>query len=414
MTETLNPKQFAWMRGDVARIFDALPDGSTRFVGGCVRNALMGRDGVDVDLATTVKPAAVIDALKIAGIRTVPTGIDHGTITAVINGKPFEITTLRRDVETDGRRAVVAFTTDWREDAHRRDLTMNALYADFDGQVFDPCGQGFDDLKSRTFRFVGDADARVREDYLRILRLFRFVAWYGQEPSGLRGVIDKAALQAARENVSGLKSLSAERVWSEIKKLLSSRDPRRAVRIMLDQGVLEALLPEASNSDGLDALVRLEMREAIAPDPLLRLMAMSAREPLMTALLAKRLKMSKAETSRLRGWADDSTALDPDADDRTKRIAIYTAGRHVIMDRARIRAAGADDPIRSSRWMSLCDLAMGWTPPEFPLTGKDLIKAGVAPGEGLGKKLDALRALWVRSGFAADKDKLLMALNLLG
>ncbi|WP_371395960.1 CCA tRNA nucleotidyltransferase [Fretibacter rubidus] len=411
----LNPQQYAWMREPaVSQLFKAFPKGQLRFVGGCVRNALMGEAVADVDLATPLTPDAVIKVLDAASIRHIPTGIDHGTVTVIIDGKPYEVTSLRKDVETDGRRAVVAFTTDWTEDAYRRDLTMNALYADFDGTVYDPCGQGVDDLKARRFRFVGDADARVREDYLRILRFFRFIAWYGSTHKDGQGVIDADALRACRENAKGLKTLSAERIWSETKKLLSAPDPCRAVRIMLTNDILDTLLPEASNSVGLDAIVALERREAIKPDPLLRLMAMGAREPLAIVLLTKRLKMSNSESTRLRAWADDATALDPNADDRTKRIAIYTAGKQVIIDRARIRAAGSDDPIKSSRWMSLADLAMGWTRPTFPLTGKDLIKAGVEPGEAMGKKMAALKALWVRSGFSVDKDKLLMALKLLG
>jgi len=172
----LNPKQFAWMRGDaVSAIFQALPKGSVRFVGGCVRNALMGVEVGDIDLATQIEPKTVASALDKAKIRYVPTGIDHGTITAVVDKKSFEITSLRKDVETDGRRAVVAFTQDWAEDAQRRDLTINALYADYDGKIYDPTGQGLDDLKVMKFRFVGDAEARVQEDYLRILRFFRFL-----------------------------------------------------------------------------------------------------------------------------------------------------------------------------------------------------------------------------------------------
>ena len=202
---------------------------------------------------------------------------------------------MRKDIETDGRRAVVTFTQDWAEDAQRRDLTINALYASPDGEVFDPTGQGLEDLKALKFRFVGEADMRVKEDYLRIIRFFRFLAWYG---GGAK--VDAAALKACRENRRGLKLLSAERVWSELKKLLSAPDPSRAVRIMLTNEVLEALLPEASNSDGLDRLIALEKREGLAPDPLLRLMAMSAREPLQIALLCKRLKMSNKETQRMR------------------------------------------------------------------------------------------------------------------
>jgi len=416
----LNPQQFAWMREQgVSEIFSALPDGGVRFVGGCIRNALMGHEVSDVDLATQLPPAQVIAALEAASIRYVPTGIDHGTVTAVIDSKPYEITSLRKDVKTDGRRAVVSFTSDWAEDAQRRDLTFNALYADYDGQIFDPTGQGLEDLglegsQPSRFRFVGDADARVKEDYLRILRFFRFLAWYGRSSSGKMSKPDAASLKACRENAKGLKKLSAERVWMELKKLLLAPDPARALRIMLTNDILETLLPEASNVEGLELLIALERREAVKPDPLLRLMALSTREPLPMALLTKRLKMSNKEKSRLIQWAADSTALDPNADDRSKRIAIYKADKQVMLDRARLRAAGAEDPITSSRWMSLADLAMGWTPPEFPLTGQDLIKAGETPGVAMGKKLEALKALWVRSGFTVEKDKLLMALKLLG
>ena len=411
----LDPEQFAWMREDgVSAIFSALPEGSVRFVGGCIRNALMGQVVSDIDLATQLPPEKVAAALEAASIRFVPTGIDHGTVTAVIDGKPYEITSLRKDVETDGRRAVVSYTQDWAEDALRRDLTFNALYADFDGQIYDPTGQGLTDLEAQRFRFVGDADARIKEDYLRILRFFRFLAWYGRAANGALSKPDAAALKACRNNAKGLKKLSAERVWMEVKKLLLAPDPCRALRIMLTHDILETILPEASNVEGLELLVALERREAINPDPLLRLMALSTREPLPMALLTKRFKMSNAEKTRLVKWAADSTSLDPNADDRAKRIAIYSAGRDVIMDRARLRAAGAEDPITSARWMSLVDLAMGWTPPDFPLSGKDLIKAGERPGEAMGKKLDALKALWVRSGFTVEKDKLLMALKLLG
>ena len=405
----LNPKQFSWMRSDaVSEIFQALPKGKLRFVGGCVRNALMGVEVGDIDLATQLEPEEVAKALDKAKIRYVPTGIEHGTITAVIEKNAIEITSLRKDVETDGRRAVVAFTQNWAEDAQRRDLTFNALYADYDGKVYDPTGQGLDDLKAMKFRFVGDAEARVQEDYLRILRFFRFLAWYGGDAK-----VDGDALKACRENRRGLKKLSAERVWSELKKLLSAPDPSRAVRIMLTNEILDTLLPEASNAEGLYRMVALERREAITPDPFLRLMAMSAREPLQMALLCKRLKMSTKETARLRAWSDSSIALDPHADDSEKLKAIYFAGKQVVIDRARVRAAGKEDALMSSRWMSLADLAMGWTPPEFPLSGKDLKAAGVEPGPKMGKVLEALKALWVRSNFTADRDKLLMALKLI-
>lgn len=390
-------------------ILAALPDGSTRFVGGCIRNALWGEPVADIDLATQIAPETVVTLLKDAKIKTVPTGIAHGTITAVVSGKPYEITTLRRDVETDGRRAVIAYTDDWAEDAQRRDFTVNALYADQSGEVFDPTGEGLADIEARRFRFVGDADQRVREDYLRILRLFRFVAWYGRDAK-----ITKEALTACRENRSGLKILSAERVWSETKKLLSAPDPVRSVRIMLQQELLDTLLPEASNVDGLSCMVSLEGREAIKPDPMLRLMAMMGREPLPAVLMAKRLRMSNKEADRLKAWASDGESLSSDMSERARMQAIYRSGKQTILDRARLRAAGATDPLESSRWMVLADLALGWTPPAFPLRGADLVKAGVPKGPKLGKALAALEALWVRSGFSTEKPQLLAALKLLG
>ena len=405
----LNPKSYPWMRSkNVTKLFEAFPKDSLRFVGGCVRNSVLGVDVGDVDLATTLDPEAVTTLLKSSGIKYAPTGIDHGTVTAVLNGLPYEITSLRKDVETDGRRAVVSYTQDWAEDAQRRDLTMNALYADYEGTIYDPTGQGLDDIKALKFRFVGEADSRIKEDYLRILRFFRFLAYYGGAAK-----VDASALKACRENKTGLKKLSAERVWTELKKTLSARDPSRALHIMLTNDILETILREASNVDGLMRLVKLEARENIKPDPLLRIMSMSAREPLQMALLCKRLKMSKKETARLRQWSDSSVSLDPHAENKEQLKAIYLAGKQVVIDRSRLRAAGEDDAILSTRWMSLADLAMGWTPPEFPLTGKDLKAAGVEAGPKMGKILEALKALWVRSGFTADREKLLMALNLL-
>ena len=284
-----------------------------------------------------------------------------------------------------------------------------ALYADYDGTVYDPCGRGLDDLNARKFRFVGDAEMRVQEDYLRILRFFRFLATYGGQEK-----VDAASLKACRLHQSGLKSLSAERVWMEVKKLLSAPNPVRTCHIMLTNGILETILPEANNVDGLDVLVTLEDQNGIEPDPLLRLMAMSARESLQIALLAKRLKMSKAETVRLRGWADDGAQLSTDMPERDRLAAIYKSGKTVISDRARLRAAGEEDAIQSSRWMDLADLASNWQIPTFPISGKDLAKAGVPNGPGMGKALKALEALWMRSGFATEKPQLLAALKFMG
>jgi len=397
----------------VRALFAAFPDGTLRIVGGAVRNALLGAPVVDIDLATQLEPDTVIETLKSADIKHVPTGIKHGTITAVINRQPYEITSLRRDVETDGRRAVVAYTTDWSEDAQRRDFTMNALYMDADGTLFDPTGLGEADAQARKLRFVGDADMRVKEDYLRILRFFRFMAYYSGDAK-----VEASALKSCRENQSGLKSLSAERVWMELKRLLSAPNPTRAVTVMHQQGILTTLLSEADNADGLAAMVWLEGREALQPDPLRRLMAMGARLPLPVLTLSRRLKLSKVETARLKAWAESEapvdTLVDPITSDRERLAWIYREGKAVIMDRAILRAAGETDTMKSAYFMSLADLAMGWTPPTFPLTGKDLKKAGFPTGEGMGRLLKALEALWVKSGFTTEKEQLLVAAKMIG
>jgi len=407
--QNLSQEQFALLfDGPVKKVFAAFPSGTLRFVGGCVRNVLLGAKVEDIDLATQLKPAEVEKALLEAGIKAIPTGREHGTITARLEKTNFEITSLRKDVQTDGRRAVIAYTQDWSEDALRRDFTMNALYVDDKGRLYDPTGEGLDDLEARRLRFIENAQDRVTEDYLRILRFFRFMAYYAQDRP-----LDKAALEACRLGRSGLKKLSKERIWSELKKLLSAPQPARALRTMLQQDILEALLPSSSNVDGLEAFLRLEARESLSVDPLLRLMSMSLRDGAAMARLAAELKMSNAETGRLVSWGEDITALDPLADERQKLAAIYHGGRQTVLDRCFLRAAGETDPILSSRWMSLADLALGWTPPEFPITGQDLKDLGIETGPEMGRAMKALKALWVRSGFTADKEKLLMILPMI-
>ena len=405
----LDPKNHDWMRDNaVLAVLDALPAGTTRFVGGCVRNGLLDEPVADIDLATQLEPAGVKSALEQAGIRSVPTGIEHGTITAVVESQPIEITTLRKDVETDGRRAVIAFTKDWAEDAIRRDFTINALYADPDGTLHDPSGQGLDDITARRFRFVGSADDRVKEDYLRILRYFRFLAWYTRDKS-----IDAEALKACRENRHGLKKLSTERVWSELKKLLSAPDPSRAVRIMQTNDILDVVLPEASNTEGLDLMIKFEKAHDLETDPLLRLMAMAGRDEMAMAGLSKRLKLSNSEKSRILSWAGDRTELRPDMDEKDRKRAVYSAGAQVVSDRATLRAVGSEDVIVAERWFDVAKFAQNWEIPEFPIKGRDLKKAGVADGPQMGKILRSLEALWVKSGFEADEKKLLLALNLI-
>ena len=313
MTNRLGPRP--WMTAPATRaVIAALqaaggPD-AARFVGGCVRDALLERDGpdMDIDVATPLTPDAVVLALTGAGLKAVPTGIAHGTITAVAHGRPVEITTLRRDVVTDGRHAVVAFTDDWAEDAARRDFRLNALYADPDGRLHDPTGCGVDDARAGRVVFVGDPRTRIREDYLRILRFFRFFAHYG------RGPADEAAVAACGASTSGLSSLSAERVSKELLKLLAAPDPRPAVRLMVTTGVLATLLPEAGSPVRFEGLVALG---ADGADPVLRLAALLEgpvnveREPARLAMQldADRIHLlSEAELGRLRNQAERAAA----------------------------------------------------------------------------------------------------------
>ena len=275
-------------------VMDALTadGGAARFVGGAVRNALLGEPVGDVDIATPLVPDEVMRRLQAAGLGAVPTGIAHGTVTAVSGGKPFEVTTLRRDVETFGRRAVVAYTTDWAEDAARRDFTMNALYADEDGAIYDYFG-GLADLEARRVRFVGDARTRIREDYLRILRLFRFHAWYG------RGEIDSEALAAAQAEKAGLKLLSGERVQKEVLRLLEAKEPSPAVRVMEQSGILGEILPPGVQTARLERLVAIEAANGFSP---MRCCGWPRFFPTAPRRRASLRKTSNSPMKRATGW----------------------------------------------------------------------------------------------------------------
>ncbi|HEU5482921.1 MAG TPA: CCA tRNA nucleotidyltransferase, partial [Sphingomicrobium sp.] len=280
----------------MAKLLDALgaADGLTRYVGGAVRDGLLGLPVNDVDLATRLRPDEVVERLQVAGLKAVPTGFDHGTVTAVSDGHPYEVTTLRRDVETFGRRATVAYTDDWSEDAARRDFTINALMADpATGEVFDYFG-GLDDLEERHVRFIGDPFERIAEDHLRILRFFRFHARFG------RGVPDSAALRACTERANDLMALSRERIADELLKLLAVDDPSPTVRAMLDCDVLKPVLPEITRNavEPLEALIAAERKAQIAPDPIRRLVALLPRDPAVSETIAARLKLSNKARKR--------------------------------------------------------------------------------------------------------------------
>lgn len=361
--------------------------GAPRFVGGCVRDGLLGRPVTDVDLATRLRPEAVMAALQAAGIRVVPTGIDHGTVTAIADGRPFEITTLRVDVETHGRRARVAFTDDWRADAARRDFTMNALSADPDGTIHDYFG-GAADARAGRVRFVGVPEQRIEEDVLRLLRLFRFHAHYG------RGPLDPAALAAAAAFAPRLSGLPGERIGSEIMKLLSAADPVPAWRAMIDTGVSVQILGACGDIDRLAALVRVEP----APDPVRRLAALAGGCD--AAALADRLRLSNAEAARLEFLLAPPPAALESPTPAALPEALYRHGRGRTVDALLLAAArpGADAVVDLARRAEEAPV------PEFPLRGRDLLALGVTPGPRVGALLSAVERWWIDGGLSAGRE----------
>ena len=370
---------------------------AARFVGGCVRDALLGQATADIDLATPARPESVAAALDKAGIKVVPTGLAHGTVTAVVAPRHYEITTLRRDVETDGRRARVAFDADWAEDAARRDFTINAIYLVPDGTLYDPVG-GIADLKARRVRFVGDPATRIAEDVLRVLRYYRFEARFG----GGNG--DPAARAACRDAVPLLRKLSAERVARELTGLLAAANPVPALRIMAEDGVLASILPEATRLDRLEKLVALEP----GPDALRRLAGVVQVDAAGLGAIAERLRLSGGERDRLVSLAAPRP-LDPTGDERAQRRALYHLGAERYRDLAILSAAegGMDE----ARLAELLALANRWTPPVFPLAGRDVTALGIPTGPRVGELLASVRRWWEDGDFAADRAACLAKLD---
>jgi poly(A) polymerase/tRNA nucleotidyltransferase (CCA-adding enzyme) len=385
-------------------VFEALAtEGApTRLVGGTVRNALLGEPVRDIDMATALTPDVVTQKAEAAGLKVVPTGIEHGTVTIVAHGHPVEVTTLRSDVETDGRRATIRYTLDWEEDAGRRDFTMNAIYCDPDGTLFDPLG-GRDDLEARQVRFIGDPEDRIREDYLRILRFFRFFAFYGH------GRPDAAGLKACVRLKSGMQMLSAERIWSELKRMLEAPDPARAMLWMRTTEVLQMALPESWGIDAIHPLIAAEQAEGWLPDPILRLEAILPPRRERIEELSERLKLAKAETARLMAWATvDQVAADISDADLAKRL--YRDGAQPLRDRfalALAKAAGEEEEASAETLRTRIAFVDNWKKPDFPLAGKDLLEMGFKPGPAMGDVLGALEEKWVESGFATSREALL-------
>jgi poly(A) polymerase len=371
-------------RRGVARVLDALGarDGLTRYVGGAIRDSLLGLPVSDLDLATRIRPEAVVERLQRAKVKAVPTGIDHGTITAISDGKPIEITTLRRDVTTDGRRATVAFTDDWREDAARRDFTINALLADPEtGEIVDYFG-GLPDLEARKVRFIGDPLERIAEDHLRILRFFRFHARFGA------GDPDADALAACAARANDLMALSRERIADELLKLLGLPDPTTTVALMLERAILRPVIPEIDSgaAAALAALIAAERKAHVAPDALRRLAALLPRDAKVAEAVAARLKLSNKAKKRLAAAASGELLSGP-------RVLAYRIGREGALDR--LLLAGDIAGAASIR---------NWDVPRLPIGGGELIRRGLVEGPVVARTLKAVDRAWAEEGFPDGVD----------
>jgi poly(A) polymerase len=379
-------------------VFDALDrDGEeVRIVGGAVRDWLIGR-GVraDIDLATTALPGEVVRRVEAAGLKAVPTGIEHGTVTVIAAGEPFEVTSLREDVETDGRRAKVVFGRDWARDAARRDFTMNALYMRRDGEVVDLVG-GQADAEAGHVRFIGDADQRIREDYLRILRLFRFHAAYG------RGPLDAAALSAAVRNKDGLASLSRERVRAELMKLLVAPRAAETLREMEAAGLLEPVLGGAGDVAAFTRLVAIEAALGLKAEAVRRLGVLAAADPDVASRLKDGLRLSKAEVKRLEPMADPRLALSPDITELERRAALYHMGADAYRDRVLADFARSGAAADDAYWIALATLPAQWSAPKFPINASAFLARGLPPGPQVGAALRHAEALWIERGFKDD------------
>lgn len=385
----------AWLgSAGVRAVLDALTRGGhgARVVGGAVRNALMAQPVKDVDIATTAEPAEVIRLAEAAGLVAVPTGLSHGTVTVVAHHQPIEVTTLRRDIETFGRHARVTFTTDWAEDAQRRDFTINALYCDAAGTVHDPLG-GYPDLANRRVRFIGDTHDRIREDYLRILRFFRFHARYGSGPPDGEGL--SASIRARHD----LRSLSAERIGQEMKKLVVAPGAAATVAVMQESGILPLVLSGVADLAGFARLAAFEAETGRAPEPAVRMTALAVRTAEDALRLTERLRLSNAERDRMLAALAALPVLAMSSGERGDRAALYRLGARAYGDGVLLALArGLVPPAAAPARLTLPDR---WTPPRFPLSGRDVTAAGIR-GPAVGVLLRALEDGWIAEDFEPD------------
>lgn len=379
-----------------------------RFVGGCVRDSIAKRPIKDIDIATPSSPDDVVRLLADAGIRSIPTGIAHGTVTALVGSQSFEITTLRKDIETDGRHAQVEFTDDWLEDAKRRDFTINAMSCSPDGDVYDPF-DGMPDLAHGRIRFIGLASERVQEDYLRILRYFRFHGDYGRPPANVD------AKSACRTYAAKLKTLSAERIRDEFLRIIMVPDPAEICLMMRGLGVLQEILPEAVNVARLRSVAWLANRalpaDTVTPEPIRRLAALlDPKVGEQGALdVAQRLKLSNKATDQLATLAAPPVTVTPEVPDQELRRLCQRLGGETIRDIALLTWSGEIaltprlPPARTQGWKATIDLADAWQDRVFPLKGRDVLDLGVPPGPAVGTHLETVKAWWESEDFAPDR-----------
>jgi poly(A) polymerase len=387
----------AWLKDDAVAGLLALfnRDGEeARVVGGAVRNALMDRAVTEIDVATTAEPPEVIRRAEAAGCKAVPTGVEHGTVTVVIDGRPFEVTTLRIDVETYGRKAKVVFGRDWAKDAERRDFTMNALSASSDGKVYDYVG-GLADLAAKKVRFIGEPDKRIAEDYLRTLRFFRFHAQYGEGP------MDPDGLLACIRARSGLDQLSRERVRMEMLKLIAGLHPAPTLAVMAECGILEMVLGGAPYLASFENIVKAEIALGIEPDTTRRLSALGVWVLEDAERLSERLRLSNAEVERLlklEYW----WRVKPADGEHAARTLLYLLGPGSFLDRVLVAWSRSDAGVADKAWHELATLPQRWTAPRFPLRATDFFGRGVPKGPAMGAVLRVAEQAWIDSDFPSD------------
>lgn len=357
-----------------------------RFVGGCVRDTLIDREFSDIDIATEESPESVLQLLKAAKITVKPLGIEHGSVLAILNKHSYNITTLRTDIETDGRYAQVSYTDNWQADANRRDFTMNALYADLNGTYYDPC-QGYQDLKGGVIRFIGDADQRISEDYLRILRYFRFLAHYGKTPP------QQANLHACQTHATRLKSISKERIWAELHRLLEAEDVSNVLQYMQVYGILNQIFSNEVNLSGLAKLIDAEKKYQIKPNALRRLTAISCKD---ISHLSSDLKLATKDLNYI-SRLQELVLSKPDLTDKfTCNSILYNDGPYLFLDLSLLLTSDLKKNII---------LSQNWHSPKLPISGQDLVNIGLSKGPELGKNLKALTQWWIEQSFkpsAAD------------